>query len=253
MSGSTVWRASRLVLKGLAPRLHPTRDSEYAALIRDWEGDESFRQHVLDVAAGLDLRVLQVGRGGIILMPAPGSRFAMTAADYRANVKTEDRGLIALVQVAVAATFYPTAASLETLDRPVTTVTVQQIRETLVNLCQQAKAAGAGSAACLPAHLEEAWRAVLRKPQIPAERMEREADRPQRAAPGNLEGIIRIVLNTLVEAGMVAEEATADGDGFYVPLPRYQLQLRETAADDLFLLCHELATTARDGDADAAH
>lgn len=239
---SPIWNAARLVYKGLAPRQRPIMDEEYRELIKSHEADETFREQVRDIADAMGLAVLDVSSHGIVLAPRPESRFATTAAEYRAKVSIEDRGLIALIQVAVAATFFPTAASLEFLERASeVTATAGRIRENLQTLCRGLEKRFTADPAAVPLELEEGWRIVLRKPSV-RDRAERDDERARRAATGDLDGLVQIVLKNLVDNGMLRREDT-QREPFYLPTRRYRVHLREMAANEIFDLCHRIAAT----------
>jgi len=61
-------------------------------------------------------------------------------------------------------------------------------------------------------------------------------DGSQRAALSSLAGMVKLVLNQLYEHGMVQTLDTAEGET-YIPTPRYRLQVRELAANELFERC----------------
>ena len=61
-------------------------------------------------------------------------------------------------------------------------------------------------------------------------------DGSQRAALSSLAGMVKLVLNQLHEHGMVQTLDTAEGET-YIPTPRYRLQVRELAANELFERC----------------
>lgn len=243
MTEETVRRAARLVFKGLNPRLRPAADLEYRELVAEYLADPPFREMVHSIAGAFEMDVLDVSPTGIVVAPRPETRFAATVSDYRARLADVDRGLIALMLVAVAATFFPTAASLEILDRPgEVSVTVSRIRDNLVALCRRLEQAFVAEPRAVPEPLREAWRTVLDRPVVTPS-MDKDAGRPRRAAPRELDGLIRIVLNNLEEQGMVRSEPARDED-IYWPLRRYKVQLRELAANEVYEFCSQLARQA---------
>lgn len=248
MGSEAIHRAARLVLKGLSPRLRPATDLEYRELVAEYMADDAFRGVVHTIAGAFEMRVLDVSPMGIVLAPHPETRFAATVSDYRARLGEVDRGLLALIQVAVAATFFPTAASLEIIDRPgEVSVTVSRIRDNLLALCRRLEQAFTADPKAVPSELRETWRVVLERP-IFSPSLDREAGRARRAAPRELDGIIRIVLNNLEDQGMVRSETSRD-EPFYLPLRRYKVQLRELAANEVFDFCHRLACETTGGTA----
>jgi hypothetical protein len=68
-----------------------------------------FRALVNQFAEGLGLRILDWGEHGFALAPAGESPFALKGASFRSNrTDAEERLLDGLVQVAIAATLFPT-------------------------------------------------------------------------------------------------------------------------------------------------
>lgn len=235
---------TRLVYKGLTARLRPQFDEEYRTLIRSYQADDAFRALVREVAEAMELVVLDVSNLGIVLAPRPGSRFAMTSAEYRAKLGVEDRGVLALIQVAVAATFFPSPSSLEAIERANEfTATLGRIRENLLGLCHELEKGFAIDPKAVPSELEEGWRIVLRKPTV-RDRDDREGRTATRAGTRRLDEMIHLVLSNLVESGMLRREET-QGEPFYLPTRRYKVQLRELAANELFGLCHRIANAAQ--------
>lgn len=248
MIGDTLHRAARLVMKGLNPRLRPSGDMEYRDLLNTYLADMEFRDFVHTIACALETRVLDVSPAGIVLAPQPGSRFAATISDYRSRLGDVDRGLVALVLVAVAATFFPTAASLEIIDRPgEASVNVSRIRDNLIGLCQRLEQAFNANPKSVPEQLRECWRSVLERPVVRPP-MDKDVGKPRRAALSELDGLIRIVLNNLEDQGMVFKEQTRDEDEYF-SARRYKVHLRELAANEVFDFCGKLARDAQEGTA----
>ena len=75
----------------------------------------------------------------------------------------------------------------------------------------------------------EAWRELARMPDTTP-------DGSQRAAMSSLAGMVKLVLNQLHEHGMVQTLDTAEGE-VYTATPRYRLQVRELASNELFERC----------------
>lgn len=240
MIGDTLHRAARLVMKGLSPRLRPSADTEYRDLLNAYLADMEFRDLVHTIAGAFEMRVLDVSPAGIVLAPQPGSRFAATISDYRNRLGDVDRGLVALVLVAVAATLFPTAASLEIIDRPgEASVNISRIRDNLLGLCQRLEDAFNANPKSVPEQLRECWRSVLERPVVRPS-LDKDAGKSRRAGLSELDGLIRIVLNNLEEQGMVYKEQARDEDEYF-PTRRYKIHLRELAANEVFDFCGKLA------------
>ena len=77
--------------------------------------------------------------------------------------------------------------------------------------------------------LAETWRELARLPLT-------KPDSSQRAGLNSLVAMVKLVLNQLVENGMVQTYKTAVQDE-YVSMPRYRVQIRELVANELFKRC----------------
>lgn len=251
-SDDVICKAARLIYKGLAPRGRPSADEDYKELLRRYQASDEFRQSVHSVAEGLELRVLDVSQYGIVLSPAEGGLFAMSAADFRAQVNDKDRGVIALIQVAIAATFFPTAESLNDLDRRPPPATLRQIRDRLIGLCRELERRYQAAPTPIMDGLLEGWRAILQKPVL-QERAERDGSKGRsRAALSNLDGTIQIVAQRMCEHGCLSEERTSDVP-LYIALHRYRIQLRDLASNALFALCQEMTHESAVVHSEAVH
>ncbi len=226
-------KAVLLLRKGLSPRHSALRgDSEYQQLLALWRADPEFRRLVHDLAPMLDLRVVDALDHAIILAPlGPDSVFAATLTDVRRGTGETSRGALALVHVAVAATFFPTAAALTGAQADNADVSVAPLRVAalLREHCQRLEAQAGDDPDLKEAGLVEAWRELARLPDTTPEGS-------QRAALSSLAGMVKLVLNQLHEHGMVQTLETAEGE-VYIATPRYRLQVRELAATELFERC----------------
>ena len=111
---SEAQKAVLLLRKGLSPRASALRgDADYMQLLAHWRAEPEFRQLVRELAPMLSLRVIDVLEHAIILAPlGPDSVFAATLTDLRPGIGEMSRGALALVHIAIAATFFPTAVVL---------------------------------------------------------------------------------------------------------------------------------------------
>ena len=226
-------KAVLLLNKGLSPRISALRgDVDYRQLLAHWRADPEFRQLVHDLAPMLGLRVIDVLEHAIVLAPfGPDSVFAATLTDLRPGIGEMSRGALALVHVAIAATFFPTAVALTGAqdDFAEVSATPTRIAAILREHCGRLEAESGDDPELAEAGLAEAWRELARLPDT----------RPagsQRAALSSLAGMVKLVLNQLYEHGMVQTLDTAEGET-YIPTPRYRLQVRELAANELFERC----------------
>lgn len=241
-----VLKASRLVYKGLQPRISPEKDPEYKELCRLCLSSREFSDTVDAIAEGLSLTVVYVSDRGIILTPSSTeSRFAMGLTEYRKELEgdqdTEDRekltrrGLIALVQIAIAATFYPTAEALDDDDYDAGhSASLTDIHQVLVSMSERISKETEDEELIAPSVLK-ASTVVLSLPEA----------RPDGKIPTlkSRYGAIQIVLNQLVQSGLVHLQETSDGKR-YNPMFRYQQLLRRRANGRLFEICHSLAEEA---------
>ena len=105
--------AATLVYKGLQPKLVVSKDKEYRELLTRYESNSAWRSMVQDIAIGMGLQTLAVNPEGAFFAPASNkSRFAMRLQDIRLGMAPEEKAIMVLTHVAVAALFYPTAERL---------------------------------------------------------------------------------------------------------------------------------------------
>ena len=115
----------RLIRYGLEPKLTPARSADYAELVGRARNDSEFAAAAVEIAHGEGLEVLEIDPLlGISLAAMHDSPFTMRL-DHYSRGSNEDRLLHALVQLAIAATAYPTAEALD--DDRLQSVTVGEI------------------------------------------------------------------------------------------------------------------------------
>lgn len=232
---SEAQKAVRLLYKGLSPRASALRgDQEYGQLIAHYRADPAFRSLVHELAPMLELRVLDVLEQAIVLAPtSPESTFAATISDIRSSLREMERATLALIQIAIAATFFPTAAVLAGRqdDDGEVSASAEQIVALLKDHCQRLEETKRSDPELGEAGLIEAWRELLRLPETQPD--------SQRAAMSSLLGRVKLVLNQLQTHGMVNALETETGES-YVPTPRYRLQVRELASHAVFERCIEV-------------
>ena len=230
---SEAQKAVLLLSKGLSPRASALRgDVDYLQLLAHWRAHPEFRRLVHDLAPMLGLRVIDVLEHAIILAPlGPDSVFAATLTDLRPGIGEMDRGALALVHIAIAATFFPTAEVLTGAqdDFAEVSATPARIAAVLREHCALLEAESGDDPDLAEAGLAESWRELARLPDT-------RPDGTHRAALSSLAGMVKLVLNQLHEHGMVHTLDTAEGKT-YIPTPRYRLQVRELAANELFERC----------------
>lgn len=228
--------ASRLLALGMRPKLLPARDLAYADLVKRFSEDETFRNVAEAVADGLGLVILAVSsRTGVVLGPQDDSVFEQKLDEYaRRAVLGERRDLEkvlhGLAHLAVAALAFPRPHDLAA-DTYVGRVNVEQVdsvvREACMMLAGKAAAAEeAGDPLEDAPELELAWRGYLRRPETAS-------TRDGRLAPATTRGVIAKALRFLADQGFLAKVSDEDG-GTYRTTPRYQVQVRELAAERAF-------------------
>lgn len=226
-------KAVLLLYKGLSPRASAIRgDTDYQQLLTHWRADPDFQMLVRDLAPMLELRVVDVLEHAIVLAPLnTDSVFAATISDLRPNLGEMSRGALALIHIAIAATFFPTATALTgtELDTGEVSASPAQIAALLRDHCERLEAHASNDPEFEEAGLIEAWRELARMPET-------QPEGSQRAGMSSLAGMVKIVLNQLFQHGMVQSFDTGEGEA-YMPTPRYRLQARELAANELFERC----------------
>ncbi|WP_055748258.1 hypothetical protein [Frankia sp. AvcI1] len=227
--------ASRLVSFGLRPRLVPARDPDYRDLVRRYLREAEFAALTQAIAAGLGLVVLDVSeRAGLVPAGAEDSAFAVRIGDYARRAGGEhraaDRLLHALAQLAVAALAYPRPADLADASY-VGRVSVHGVDAFVRETC---RLLGERTADDDPSvdppvdapRLEAAWRLYARRTSTGT-------TRDARRLAGSTTGIIARAMNFLAESGCLVPVGDEAG-GTYRTTPRYQVQVRELAADAAF-------------------
>jgi hypothetical protein len=225
--------AARLVAFGLRPRLVPARDPGYGELVRRYLDDPSFADLAGAVAAGLGMVVLDVSeRVGVVVAGAEDSAFTVRMSDYSRRAGGEHRAaerlLHALAHLAVAALAFPRPADL-TDDSFVGRVSVDGVDAFVREACRllDERTADSDPNADLDAPeqrtLEAAWRLYARRTATGA-------TRDARRLAGSTTGIVARAMSFLAESGCLVAVGD-EGGGTYRTTARYQVQVRELAAD----------------------
>ncbi|MFH8386015.1 hypothetical protein ACH4E7_34695 [Kitasatospora sp. NPDC018058] len=220
--------AARLVSFGLQAKLLPTRDAEYAELVRRHREDPPFARLADAIATGMGLVVLEVSpRAGMAVAAAEDSLFAVRMGDYsrRAASETTDRFLHGLAHLAVAAMAFPRPEDLAD-DSYLGRITVNGVdsfvRQACRRLEEQADAEGANTDPASDAPgLEAAWR-------VWARRTATGATKDARRLSGSTIGIVAKAVMFLVDSGFL-QKVSDDSGGTYRTTARYQLQVRDLA------------------------
>src|SRR6266699_1139874 len=93
--------AGRLLGFAFASR-SATTSKDYAELLRRYDDGPSLRTIVDGVCDGLRLRVVYVGKHGLIVTASETSSFHLNAEDYRSGMTPEERICHGVIQVAIA-------------------------------------------------------------------------------------------------------------------------------------------------------
>ena len=228
--------AGRLIAFGMRPRLLPTRDLAYLELVKRYGEDEAFRDLVEAVAAGLGLAVLAVEvRTGAVLAAMTGSLFEIRIDEYARRVAFRERRDVektmhGLIHLAVAALAFPRPDDLAT-DTYVGRVSVEQVDGVVREACRlledRAAAAEANNDPLDDApELERTWRVYARRSAAGV-------SKSGSLVPDATRSMITKAMKFLVEQGFLVSRGD-EGGGTFGTTPRYQVQVRELAAEGAF-------------------
>ncbi len=224
--------ASRLVAFGMRPKALPGRDEAYAELVRRYREDDAFADTVQRVASGLGLVVLAVDPSpGIVLAAVEESVFEIKMDEYARRTalasRQADRVLHGLAHLAAAALAFPRPDDLGN-DSYVGRVSVDQVDGAVREAARVLSERVAGTEESDPEsdapQLEAVWRVWLRRPEATA-------TKDGRAGESTTRGIVGKALRFLADQGFLHPVGT---DGVYRTTARYQVQVRELAAQRAF-------------------
>ncbi|WP_311984680.1 MULTISPECIES: hypothetical protein [Parafrankia] len=227
------FEAGRLIAYGLRPKLVPARDGRYAELVRRYLREPQFAALTQATAAGLGLVVLDVAeRAGFVVGGAEDSAFTVRMGDYARRAGGEHRSaerlLHAIAQLAVAALAFPRPADLVD-DSYIGRVSVDGVDAFVREACRLLEQRTAGDQCDEVASpgdgrtLEAAWRLYSRRPATGT-------TRDSRRLAGSTSGIVARAMSFLTESGCLVPVSEQAG-GTYRTTARYQIQVRELAAD----------------------
>ncbi|GAA1386664.1 hypothetical protein GCM10009613_20990 [Pseudonocardia kongjuensis] len=222
--------AARLVAYGMRPKALPGRDPDYAELVRRYREDDEFRDTVQRIASGLGLVVLAVDPApGIVLAATEGSVFEIRMDSYARRTaltnRAADKVLHGIAHLAVAALAFPRPDDLGD-DSYVGRVSVELVDGAVREACRvlNERAAGPADPESDAPQLEEVWRVWLRRPEATA-------TKDGRAGESTTRGIVGKALRFLADQGFLVP---VGAEGAYRTTPRYQVQVRELAAQRAF-------------------
>jgi hypothetical protein len=221
----------RLIGFALNPRSRPAQEPVYDELLRRFRMDATFRSLTTAVLRGLGLSILDTGEHGMVLGASQESIFALRLSDYRQNLSLEDRICHGMIQLAIAAWCFPTAASLADPDPVVFQLTTHRVVRYLVDLCQQLKLRADRDPDLGTLELREAWRVIL-------ERAETRSTPDGRRVAQTLSGMVAYALTHLERGGLLRRVSEEEG-GTFKTFSSYRVQVRELGAHDAFQLVQE--------------
>lgn len=240
--------AAELVRYGCRPRLRPLADARYRDLLQRYRMEKAFRERVEAIAQGLGVDVIAAHpEEGLVLHAQDGGLFTYRLKDDLRRT-AEQRLVLGLVHVAIAARVYPTEHDLD--DESVKRVSVGEVDAFLRHLVEQLREASKGEDG-LPvpnAAVDAVWRLYARRP----------GGKPTAGGQGvtqsSTQSVIREALEWLVHQGM-AMPAPEFGAGHYRLLHRFRLQVGEAAALPAFETLRDIrraqtAAAAPDTDTD---
>jgi hypothetical protein len=234
--------AARMIQWGLRVRARPAQEPEYKRLVDLYHDDPSFRNAVRAVADGLGLVLVDVGDYGAIVAPIEDSVFALRGADFRpASSSVEDRLLDGLIQLAIAATVFPSPRDLDedpAIARP--PVSVTEIEASLRALCERLAEQAKAEPDPIQGQegFEEAWRVYAR-------RLDAMETKDGSSARRTTRRLIETNLERLREHGGFTRDLRGD-EGTYQPTYRYQALVRELASSEALRRVRDVL--ARGGD-----
>jgi len=228
--------AGQLLAKALQPGLTPTNDKEYRTLLASYEGNSDFRDIFDAVAQGLELTRVSVDHRGAILVPSSGeSLFALRLSDLRArDLKIEQKALLVLTHLTIAALFYPTAEKLFDDDYDSPPVSERLVVTQLRDMAADVVARKTELLPDLPRELEPVWKYVSAMPETLPDRRSHSL--------ATLDGTVNAVFKQLREAGLVRLDSEEDSPRYTVTW-RYIAQLRENTVETLFKAVRNLVNT----------
>lgn len=232
--------AARLIYKALHIALSPVNDTEYRELLALYRADPVFHRQVEDIAAGLELQILDASEGrGLVVVPATReSRFSVRLSDIRAGMSPDQKAALVLAHVAIAAVFFPTTDVLDDDNYSPPPSSLAACRDTLYALARRLKETS-DLPEGIPLELAPGWDAISALPvTIPA---------GQRASAASVVGVVKIALNHMPLNGLVRLDRQTDDDttATYTPTHRLRVQLRELALRRLYEMAQLVTPMAK--------
>ena len=228
------FKAGRLISMGIPPKKKV--DDEVKELVQLYQSSYDFQEFARGVANGLELEIVGVTFTGIVVTPLNAdSPFAMRLGDYSSLVlkgqnAPEKRALLAIILLAVAATFFPAADDLENEDCLSKSAQIEDIENVLVSLCEFLEEASS----------DNTDDAFFRPVASMLLELTPEVSKGINAAFKSRRGSITSVVEHLTEENLLTVRRDASGAPHYFATTRYQKMLRYRAESHLIALKEQM-------------
>ncbi len=234
MDNEIVFKASRLIYKGINSKSNPLRDKEFKELLNLAFSSSEFLSIVESIADGMSLVIVDISEKGLIISPKNSeSSFSMNIVDYRKELKSDGAeasiAIAALTQIAVALSLFPTDNELDEDESLLNcSTTIKDIYETLVKICTNITKEE--DSYDIPIELKTVAELILELPvNIPTQ---------TRPTFKSLNGSVSIIVSHLEDNGLLKFEESMTG-GFYFPTYKYHKLLKRRGAGKLFDILHQ--------------
>lgn len=232
--------AGRLIGFALASRSSAT-SKDYAELLRRYEEDVSLRAITDGVCDGLGLRIVYVGKHGLIVTASETSPFRLNSEDYRSGMTPEERICQGVIQVAIAAWSFPRAETLaQDDDVQAAFVTAPELAKWLKDFSEAENARHAENPDPAESEEKRTWRVVL------AQALTKET-KNKRESRHSLTGMCGYALDYLAQQGLL--RLADEKKGIYQGTSAYRIRLKYHGAHALLEQLRAFAAT-RNGQRD---
>jgi hypothetical protein len=226
--------AGRLIGFALASR-SPATSKDYAELLGRYEEDVSLRTITDGVCDGLGLRVVYVGKHGLIVTASETSPFRLNAEDYRGGMTPEERICQGVIQVAIAAWSFPRAETLvQDDDVQAALLTAPDLAKWLKDFSEAENARHAENPDPAESEEKRTWRVVL------AQALTKET-KNKRESRQSLRGMCGYALDYLVRQGLL--RVVDEKKGTYQGTSAYRIRLKYHGAHALLEQLRTFAAT----------
>ena len=234
-------KSGRLIRFALLPRLLPSGDPDYLALVREFLSNPGFQDMTSALARGLGLRVLSAStQSGLVLGTTADSPFQLHRDDYHSRMSASDRIVQGLIHLAIAAWCFPRAEDLrEAEDVLPARITVEDLVEYLHTLCEELKAREERNIAVPSAEVRIAWQHILSLGEY-------SDSSDGRGSFATLAGKIRFALNFLTDHGFLKREGPEEHPA-WLARPSFRIHVRELAGHEAFSIVTRAAQEVSNG------